>query len=58
MATWAEVECLFNEAPKETRKDFALWVKQQKKYQDYLFLYYDNKLTDRDIAKWIYKAYD
>jgi RNA ligase len=59
LATWSEIEELFRDAPKETRKDFALWVKQQKKeYQKYLFLYYDKKLTDRDIAKGIYQEYD
>jgi len=46
------VEKIFFDAPKETRKDFALWVIQNaKRYSAYLFAKYDN----RDYRNLVYK---
>ena len=45
-----EVEILFDNAPKESRKEFALWVMQNaKRYSPYLFAKYDNRNYDNLI---------
>src|SRR5512139_426575 len=56
---WIEVYDLWETAPVQgTRKDFAMWVKEQdKSIQKFLFLYYDKKLTDGIIAKYISELY-
>ena len=43
---------LYDEAPKTTRKEYALWAKEQLPcFQKYLFLHYDDKLSFLDIYK-------
>ncbi len=50
---WDEVKDIYEKAPKSSRKEFALWVKENspKQLSSYLFLLYDDKLTTSDIYK-------
>lgn len=52
--TRAEIQAIFDLAPKTNRKDFALWVQtHHKNIAQYLFAMFDN----RDIEPLIYKHY-
>ncbi len=43
---------IIEDAPRDNRKEFALWVKEHYPYlSSYLFLVYDGKLTEKDIIK-------
>jgi RNA ligase len=50
-----QVQSAFDSAPKDSRKEFALWAQTQKsKIRPYLFALFD----DRDITPMIYKEHD
>lgn len=57
-AYWIDTLELWETSPGGSRKDYALWVKEQpKSLQKFLFLVYDNKLTNSIIAKHLCEIY-
>ena len=53
-----EIYYKYNIAPKENRKEFAIWVnKNIKRYSHLMFKMFDNKLSDKDIKEIILKSY-